>query len=142
MSNHSLEKISPTQLITIIITFELGSAILVGIGAEAKQDAWIAVLLGALGGAALTAMYVSMIKGNKLMNLYELAGQHIGRVAAVVLAVLYVNYFFYLSARVLRDLLELLTTSVYPSTPIEFLAMTFMLAIAYIVYLGVEVFAR
>ena len=43
-------KISATQLFVLVVLFEMGSAILVGIASDAKQDAWIAILLGLAGG--------------------------------------------------------------------------------------------
>ncbi|WP_251027092.1 MULTISPECIES: GerAB/ArcD/ProY family transporter [unclassified Bacillus (in: firmicutes)] len=39
-------KISGSQLFVLVTLFEMGSAILFGLGAEAKQDTWIAVSLG------------------------------------------------------------------------------------------------
>lgn len=53
-----------------------------------------------------------------------------------------VTYFLYIAARVTRDLIELLDTSIYPATPHEFFAFTFLLVIAYILHLGIEPFAR
>ncbi|MNC21023.1 Spore germination protein YndE [compost metagenome] len=42
----------------------------------------------------------------------------------------------------MRDMIELLDTAIYPASPNEFIAFSFILVIAYILYLGVEVFAR
>ncbi|MCB5894968.1 spore germination protein, partial [Faecalicatena fissicatena] len=39
-------KISSYQLFVLIFMFELGSALLLGIGSGAKQDAWLAILSG------------------------------------------------------------------------------------------------
>ncbi|MED1471752.1 GerAB/ArcD/ProY family transporter, partial [Bacillus salipaludis] len=43
-------KISASQLFVLVFLFEMGSSILFGLGANAKQDAWIAILLGLAGG--------------------------------------------------------------------------------------------
>ena len=50
-------KISTTQLFVLVVLFEMGSAILVGIASGAKQDAWIAVLLGLAGGIVVFFIY-------------------------------------------------------------------------------------
>lgn len=55
---------------------------------------------------------------------------------------MYVLYFFYLSARVLRDFGELMTTVILPNTPLEIIAWTFMILITYILYLGLENLGR
>jgi spore germination protein KB len=39
-------KINGFQLFSVIFLFELGSAILLGMAGDAKQDAWIPILLG------------------------------------------------------------------------------------------------
>lgn len=43
-------KISLYQLFVLILLFELGSAILVPLAIDAKQDAWLAILSGLIGG--------------------------------------------------------------------------------------------
>ncbi len=39
-------KISASQLFILMVLFELGSALLVPLAIDAKQDAWLAILLG------------------------------------------------------------------------------------------------
>lgn len=41
-------KISATQLFILMVLFELGSALLVPLAMRAKQDAWLAILIGML----------------------------------------------------------------------------------------------
>ena len=53
-------KISASQLFVLIVLFEMGSAILVGIASNAKQDAWMAVLLGLVGGIAIFFIYYGL----------------------------------------------------------------------------------
>jgi len=43
-------KIKASQMFILVVLFEMGSAILVGLGVSAKQDAWISMLLGLAGG--------------------------------------------------------------------------------------------
>ena len=51
------ENISLTQLFMLIFNYMLGSAIVIGVGKVAKQDAWIAIILMTLIGIGL--MYFS-----------------------------------------------------------------------------------
>lgn len=50
-------KIDIQQYFIIIVLFELGSAILVGLGMDAGRDAWFAILLGMLCGMVLFLGY-------------------------------------------------------------------------------------
>ena len=54
------ENISLTQLFVLIFNFLLGSAIVVGVGKDAKQDAWIAIILMTLIGIGLMYFYYSI----------------------------------------------------------------------------------
>lgn len=136
------ERISITQMILIFITFEIGSSVLVGVAPGAAQDAWLAVLCALAGGFALITMYLSLVRYGNGKNLYQLFEEFLSKWGAVPVGVGYISYFLYMAAVVMRDLIELLDTAVYPATPNEFIAFSFILVIAYILYLGVEVLAR
>ncbi|MFD0694176.1 endospore germination permease [Paenibacillus sp. GCM10027628] len=142
MQKMLLEKISLNQLFFLIFSFELGSAIVIGIASDAKQDAWIAVLMALAGGLILVTLYCSISKRYPGMNLYEIFELISNRKIAVFFSVLYTLYFFYISARVLRDFCELMKTAIFVVTPIEFIALIFMITISYIVYMGIETIGR
>jgi len=55
-------RISNYQLFCLIVLFEIGSSILFVRGIEAKQDAWIAVLIGTLSGLGLIWVYTELQK--------------------------------------------------------------------------------
>ena len=64
------EKISLAQLFILIFIFELGSATVVGIGTEAKQDAWIAVLIASFIGVGLISFYYFLLSKKEGKNLF------------------------------------------------------------------------
>lgn len=142
MCNVNKVKINGFQLFALMFLFEMGSAILVGLAADAKQDAWIAILLGMAGGLGLFLVY------HRLYSYYpdlpftgyvqKITGKWVGR----VIGFLYVIYYIYLAARVLRDFGELLTSTIYTQTPIFVLTSLMMLTIFYAISKGVEVLAR
>lgn len=137
-----IEKVSLNQLFFLIFSFELGSAIVIGLASEAKQDAWIAVLFALAGGLILVTLYCSILKKYPGHNLFEIFEQISNRKIALFFTGLYTLYFFYIAARVLRDFCELMKTAIFVITPIEFIALLFMFTIAYVIYLGIEVFGR
>ncbi|MEH6908462.1 GerAB/ArcD/ProY family transporter [Neobacillus drentensis] len=135
-------KISTTQLFVLIVLFEMGSAILVGIASGAKQDAWIAILLGLAGGIVVFFIYyrLYMYYPDLPLSSYvqEITGKWIGR----FIGVLYIVYFLYCASRVLRDFGELLSSTIYNSTPLLVINALMIITIIYAIHKGFEVLAR
>ncbi|WP_456278721.1 GerAB/ArcD/ProY family transporter [Bacillus sp. AK128] len=142
MNNELIEKISLWQLFILIFIFEMGSAIIVGIGNDAKQDAWIAIFLASIIGVGIVLFYHQISSRVEGKNLFEIMVWAMGKWMGKLLTCLYVFYFFYIAARVLRDFGELLTSSILPQTPIEVTMIMVMLIITYVLYLGIEVLGR
>jgi spore germination protein KB len=63
-------KINAFQLFVLIVLFELGSAIVVGLGMQAKQDAWLAILIGMAGG--LVVLSASLMNANNFPQHLEI----------------------------------------------------------------------
>ncbi|MFC0272052.1 GerAB/ArcD/ProY family transporter [Metabacillus herbersteinensis] len=135
-------KIQPIQLFVLMVLFELGSAVVVGLGLEAKQDAWIAILLGMTGGIVLFSLYVYLYTQYPTLPLTNYLEKIVGKFIGRILATVYICLFLYIAARVLRDLCDLLLTNVLYETPILAVAIMMMLAISFGCYLGFEVIAR
>lgn len=142
MSHKLVEKISLWQLAVLIFTFEIGSVAVVGVGNTSKQDAWIAVGIATFFGMGLIRFYVYLLKQLPGKNLFEIFTFCFGKWLGKVISFLYILYFIYIAARVLRDFCELITTVIFENTPIEIIAITMMIAISYMLYLGLEVFGR
>lgn len=137
------ENVSAVQLLILVINFEIGSSIVVGLGAKARQDAWIAVLIGTfLIGVSVAYFYYKLLSFCPGKNLYEIMEFAFGRPITVGLSILYIGFFCYATARVSRDFGELMTSVILPNTPIEAINMLLLLLIAYILYLGLEPLAR
>jgi spore germination protein KB len=134
-------KISPQQLFCLIVLFEFGTALIVPLGIEAKQDAWIAELLGMAGGIVLLVMYYYLYRQfpNLLLTSYikKIIGKHLG----FVIGLLYVLFFIYGGARDLRDATELILFK-YNETPIILVSGLLMSLVCYALYKGLEVLAR
>ncbi|QVY62235.1 GerAB/ArcD/ProY family transporter [Cytobacillus gottheilii] len=138
---NTIEKISIYEFMLLIILYEVGTAIVVIIGAEAKQDAWLAVIIAtALGLILFYIYYRSYLMKNG--SFYELLLHCLGKKIGTVTIAAYTVYFIYLTSRVLRDFNEVLLTVVLPNTPIEFSSILFMGVVSYVLYLGFEVFSR
>lgn len=135
-------KISTTQLFVLVVLFEMGSAILVGIAAGAKQDAWIAVLMGLIGGLMVFYVYYRLFVYYPDLPLTSYLQKIIGKWFGRLIGVLYVVYFLYCASRVLRDFGELLSSTIYNSTPLFVINSLMILTIIYAIHKGFEVISR
>ncbi|NGY89726.1 GerAB/ArcD/ProY family transporter [Bacillus megaterium] len=135
-------KISASQLFILMVLFELGSALLVPLAIRAKQDAWLAILLGMLGSFVLFLVYHKLYTYYPNLFPTEYMQKILGKVVGTVLAFVYILYFMHDAARVLRDFGEMLLTFAYPDTPLFIANALLMLVIVYTVRKGIDVIAR
>lgn len=136
------ENISLNQLAAVIIGFNLGSTLVVVMGLEAYEDAWITVLFSTLLGLIITMFYFSINELAPDKNLFEIVEFCMNRPIAIGFSFLYLIYFLYIACRVMRDFGELTSSFILPITPIEVTVFTLVLVIGYIIYLGIEVLGR
>jgi spore germination protein KB len=135
-------KISLYQLFVLILLFELGSAILVPLAIDAKQDAWLAILFGMFGGLFLYWIYYRIFFYYPELVPPEYMQKLLGKILGKILAFCYIIFFLYTAARVLRDFGEMLLTFAYLETPLFIVNALLMLVIIYTVSKGIEVLAR
>jgi spore germination protein KB len=122
--------------------FELGSAILVPLASDAKQDAWLAILFGMVGGLFLFWVNYRLFLYYPELVPSEYMQKLLGKILGTILAFCYIIFFMYIAARVLRDFGEMLLTFAYIETPLFIVNALLMLVIIYAVSKGIEVVAR
>ncbi|WP_078411258.1 GerAB/ArcD/ProY family transporter [Priestia abyssalis] len=135
-------KISVIQLFAMMFLFELGSALVVSLGSNAKKDAWLAILLGMCGGMVLFFIYYFLFRQHPTLPFTEYTRKIFGKYLGWGIGLLYTLYFLYASARNLRDFGDLLLSSTLPETPLLAINILMVLAICYVLYLGIEVLGR
>lgn len=147
MKEKTLEvwKITPRQFKILVVMCFIGTSILLtpgGLAAEAKQDAWIAAILGGILGLLFVWFY--NIVGSRFGNLsivdysYKVLGKWLG----TVFSLLYVSFFLINCATIVWFVGDFVTTQIMPETPIQF---TNILMVAIVVIgtrLGLETFSR
>ncbi|MFP3122393.1 spore germination protein [Ectobacillus funiculus] len=136
-----VERISSFQFCCLIILFELGTAVMVPLGADAKQDAWIAVLVGMLGGLLIFSIYAYLHRHFPRQPLTSYVKQIVGKKIGFVIALLYTLFFIYGAARDLRDGMELLYPT-YDETPLLVIGFIIISLVCYSLYTGLEVLSR
>lgn len=135
-------KISSFQLFVLIVLFELGSALILPIGIEAKQSAWIAILLSTFLGIILALIYIRLYlyfpEKSPIEYFQSLLTSPVGK----ALGLLYILYFLFLTARVVRDFGEMLVIIAYPETPLLVINTLWLMLVIYTTRKGIEVLAR
>ncbi|MFC7392063.1 GerAB/ArcD/ProY family transporter [Scopulibacillus cellulosilyticus] len=136
------EKISAFQLFCIMMCFEVGTTVLFGLGADAKQDGWLSILLSMLSGLILMWVYI------KLSNLYpydtltQMIPKIVGKIIGIPLVVIYISYFIYSAARACRDFSNLIKGTILTETPVIIIIGSFLILLIYCLRGGIEVFGR
>jgi spore germination protein KB len=112
------EQISDKEAICLLIIFILGSTAIVGIGGEAKNDAWIAGIAGMLMAVPIVFIYARIQLLFPGKDLYEILYLIAGKVFSKILTIVYIWYAFHLGALVIRNFGEFINTATMPETPI------------------------
>lgn len=136
------ETITRYQFISLIILFEFGSSIIVGLGFEAKQNAWLLILLSIAGGLILYWLFTRFVSFYPDTPFPQVLQMIAGPVIGYILIWGYICYFFYISARVLRDFTILISQTILHETPLLAVSFLFMVVVCFACYLGIEVIAR
>ncbi|UOQ45123.1 endospore germination permease [Halobacillus salinarum] len=139
------QTISPRQFMFLVMMYTIGSSILIiptPATAQAKQDAWMSVILSILIGLLLMLFYSkigSMMKGKTFVQgVIETFGGFFGR----ILCFFYLSFIYILAALVLRNIGDFMTTQIIPDTPLQFTHILFLLVVIWGAWLGIEAIGR
>lgn len=129
-----------SELVICLSLFEVGSTTLFFIGSEAKQDAWLAMLIGAFAGLILLILHLSIYSQEPNLDLFQLFRRYMGKYAGSILNFLFVGYFAYETSRNLRDLGEITLLTLLNRTPLWIVSMIAILVVSNTVRYGYKVF--
>lgn len=135
-------KISPFQLFVLILLFQLSSALLFPIGIEAKQNAWLAILIAMVGGFAIFFIYYALYSYYPDLLPTSYTQKILGNFFGKIVSFLYMLFILYSTARALRDFGEMLAVIGYPNTPLIINHFLLILVVIYAVHKGIEVIGR
>lgn len=139
------EKISLLQFGVLVFLYTIGSTILLspsGLAGIAKQDGWLAAILGVGIGIVFILLYSSLWKLFPDMTFIQYSEKILGKWIGKILSLLFVLFSFIGAATVLFHMGNFMVTQVMPETPIQIFNITLMLVIILGGNLGIEVFAR
>lgn len=128
-----------SELAVCLSLFEVGSTTLFLIGGEAEQDAWLAMLLGALGGLLLLVLHLTIHRMEPQLDLFMLFRRFTGKYLGSLLNLLFVIYFSYEASRNLRDLSEVTVLTLLNDTSVWIIALITIIVISNTVRYGYKV---
>ncbi|RAR41907.1 GerAB/ArcD/ProY family transporter [Paenibacillus sp. MDMC362] len=137
-----MEKIGKYQIIAMTILFMIGSTPLYELGIDAKQDAWLVVLIAMFVGLLLLYVYLFIQKRNSDLSLPGILNQHLGKYLGSFITLAYIIYFSYESMRNTREFSDIINISFLPNTPLYILILLMVLLSGYAISKGIEVFFR
>ncbi|QSF46625.1 GerAB/ArcD/ProY family transporter [Paenibacillus tianjinensis] len=137
MGKHTLRV---SELVICLSLFEIGSTTLFFMGSEAKQDAWLAMLIGALAGLILLILHLSIYRQEPNLDLFQLFRRYTGKYMGSLLNFMFVAYFAYETSRNLRDLGEVTLLTLLTRTPLWIVSLIAILVVANTVRYGYKVF--
>lgn len=135
-------RISPGQLFSLMMLFDIGTALVVSLGIMAEKDAWLAILLGGAFGLLLFIVYASLFRLYPELSLTGYMRVVLGKWIGWPLGLLYILFFLYGAARDVRDGGDLLASSLLDQTPLIVINAVMVMSVAYVLNKGIEVLAR
>jgi spore germination protein KB len=135
-------KISVIQLFVMMLIFEMGTALVIPYGIDAKKDNWLAILIGMCVGIILFFIYYFLFRQYPNLPLTGYVKKVFGKYLGWVIGLLYILYFLQVTTSNVRSFGELLLASTMTETPLLAISILFVLTICYVLYLGIEVLAR
>ncbi|CAH2212269.1 GerAB/ArcD/ProY family transporter [Tepidibacter aestuarii] len=132
------EIISDRKAISIYIIFLSGTAIIYTRGIQAKQDIWIACILGLIMALPIIFMYVRIHNIFPNRDLFEVVEICFGRFIGTIIILLYIWYAYVIAAVILREYLEFYVTVTMRQTPGIVPASIQALLAAWLVKVGID----
>lgn len=111
------EVVSDKQAIGIIILFMIGTSVVLVPGLEAKNDAWLAVLISMLISFPLVLIYARLLSIFPGMDIFDILQHVFGKVIGKAIALLYTGFVLHFGALVLRSFGNFMSTVGLTETP-------------------------
>ncbi|MFC5405273.1 GerAB/ArcD/ProY family transporter [Cohnella soli] len=138
-------KISTSQFTCLVSIYMVGSAILMMpsiLASGAKQDAWIAALLGIGCTLLWLPCYVKLGTAFPHLTVIGIIENLLGRWLGLIVSMLFIGFPLMIASLTLRNIGDFLATQVLDETPMEAIHFLFLTIVIMGVYAGVETIAR
>ncbi|MCR8631406.1 GerAB/ArcD/ProY family transporter [Paenibacillus radicis (ex Xue et al. 2023)] len=137
--------ISKRSFVILVIFFMIGTSILItptGLALEAKQDAWLACIVGVVFNLLNAVLFVVIGKRMGDQTLIQYCETTLGKWFGKAVSLCFVLFFYLLASLMIGDLGYFVTSQIMQETPMEVLQMLFILVVVMAVRSGFIVYTR
>ena len=136
------QPLTSRQAIALLMMFNFGSSVVMGVSTSAGQDSWISLLLAILFAIPVVLMYGRIVELNPHMDLFDAMEAMLGKVAGKIAIALMSWYALHLSALVLRNFSEFIQISSLLETPQLPVLIIMILAVCYLAKCGCKALGK
>lgn len=111
------QPLTSRQAISVIVLFNFGSSVVIGVSTSVGQDNWLSMLLATLLMIPAVLMYARILKLNPGQGLFDAIEARLGKVAGKIVTMLMAWYALHLCALVMRNFSEFIQISSLLDTP-------------------------
>ncbi|WP_336785568.1 GerAB/ArcD/ProY family transporter [Paenibacillus sp. MMO-177] len=134
-------KINFVDMFAMQLVFLLSTSIIFGTPSTVP-DSWLVGMVAFLPACLFIVMYGAMLSSQKDMGLYQLLEKAWGKIIGKGLVLIYTTYFLYIASRNIRDMVELVMSTLLRMTPVPLITTLFVLIVAYATLGGIQAIAR
>jgi len=137
--------VEPRQFFIWTFGLTVGTSVLVipsSLAMTAREDAWIAALVGTTINLLMVLLYVVISRQYPGMSWFEIMEAALGKWLGKLAGGFYLFYFLILAGTLLGNLGFFLTSEILTETPIEAIQLLFLAAVVFAARLGIAAFAR
>lgn len=139
-------KISRIQLLALVMLFTLGDTLLVVPGYTAMvaaRDGWLSGLISVSAGMCVLLLYAALQRRHPGRTLVEKCQLLLGRWAGSAAAGIFVfGVLLLLASSLVRVLTDFMATQILPNTPVQVIALLFLIIVVRAARGGIETIAR
>lgn len=136
------EVVSNRQGIMMMALYIMGSSLVLGFGREAKQDAWLSLIIAFVSTIPVITVYARILALYPEKNLYDILDTVFGGILGRLIALFFIWYAFHLGALVLRNFQEFIKVVAFPETPEYVPVMMMGILCIWVAKEGIEVLGR
>lgn len=139
------KQMAARQLFILTFGLTIGTSVLVipsGLALVAREDAWIASLVSALGNLLMVVLYIALSRRYPGKTLFEMNEAAFGKWAGKAVSLLYLFYYLMLAGTLVGNLGFFVTSEILEETPIQAVQLLFLAVVVICAKLGIIVLAR
>ena len=134
--------VSSREMILMIVLFDFGSSVVMGVNSNAMQDAWICLLIATVVSIPVFFMYARIIRLMDGKDFFTSVLDWFGEIPGRIVIALLVWYYLYLAAIVLRNFSEFMEIVAMPETPQIPMMISFLLVSVYLCKSRIQVMSQ